>query len=316
MRRLRLALGVLAAVLLGACGPAGPEFYGAVRDPVGAPEDFTLTDQHGLPYRLADRRGKVVLLFFGYAHCPDVCPVTLSSWARVEQALEAEPDVEFVFVTVDPERDTVERMREHLAIFSGNFLGLTGTDEEMMPVYEAFGIFREKMAFSNSAVGYVVDHSTRMLLLDRRGQVRVSFPFDADPDEIVHDVRSLLKSSTRIAIRVEGAWARPTAGSGPGAAYLSIRNRGDQPDRLLGARSTHCSTIEIHHTQVRDGRMSMAPVEDGMVLDPGATVTLEPGGYHLMLFDLKEPLRVGTRFPMILVFKENGEIPVEVAVRR
>ncbi len=194
MKRVRSALGILLVVAAGACGPAEPEFYGTTRPEAGPPEDFTLTDQYGKPYRLADHRGKVVLLFFGYAHCPDVCPVTLSNWARVEEALAGNDEVEFVFVTVDPERDTIERLREHLEIFSDNFRGLTGTEEQVTPVYESFGIFREKVAFSSSAMGYVVDHSTLMLLLDRNGQVRLTFPFDADPDEIVHDVRRLLAS--------------------------------------------------------------------------------------------------------------------------
>ena len=318
MKRVRSALGVLLVVAAGACGPAEPEFYGTTRPEVGPPEDFTLTDQHGLPYRLADHRGQVVLLFFGYAHCPDVCPVTLSNWARVERALAADPDVEFVFVTVDPERDTIERLREHLEIFSDNFRGLSGTEEQVTPVYEKFGIFRNKVPFSSSAMGYVVDHSTVMLLLDREGKVRLTFPFDADPDEIVHDVRVLLAEAARpgAAIRVHGAWAGPTAGSGPGAAYLSISNDGDRPDRLVGARSSCCATIEIHQTQVSEDRMSMVPIENGIALDPGATVDLEPGGYHLMLFEPIEPLRIGMRFAVTLEFEQTGEIPIEIEVRR
>ena len=117
-------------------------------------------------------------------------------------------------------------------------------------------------------------------------------------------------------IRVDEAWARPTAGSGPGAAYLWISNEGDQPDRLVGARSPCCATIEIHHTQVSDGRMRMVPIEDGIAVDPGATVKLEPGGYHLMLFEPIEPLRIGMRFTVTLEFEEKGEIPVEIEVRR
>jgi protein SCO1/2 len=190
----RSVLGVLLIVAAGACGPAEPEFYGSTFGDVGSPKDFTLTDQYGQPYRLADHRGKVVLLFFGYAHCPDVCPVTLSNWARVEEALAGNDEVEFVFITVDPERDTIERLRDHLEIFSDKFRGLSGTEEQVTPVYERFGIFRKKIPFSSSAIGYVVDHSTVMLVLDREGKARLTFPFDADPDEIVHDVRRLLES--------------------------------------------------------------------------------------------------------------------------
>ncbi len=126
----------------------------------------------------------------------------------------------------------------------------------------------------------------------------------------------LLAACSGAAIRVGQAWARPAAGSGPGAVYLSIRNGGDQPDRLIGARSACCATIEIHRTQVRDGRMSMLPVQGGIVLAPGATLELAPGGYHMMLFGLHEPLRVGMRFVVTLEFEQNGEILVEIEVRR
>ena len=126
----------------------------------------------------------------------------------------------------------------------------------------------------------------------------------------------LLAACSGPAIRVDQAWARPAAGSGPGAAYLSIRNGGDQPDRLIGARSACCATIEIHRTQVSDGRMSMLPVQDGIALEPGATLDLAPGGYHMMLFGLREPLRIGMRFVVTLEFEQNGEIPVEIEVRR
>ena len=181
-------------VALAGCRPAEPEFYGTTYETAKPADDFTLTDQFGETFRLSDYAGKVVMLFFGYAHCPDVCPVTLSNWAKVQTALSGHEDLELVFVTVDPERDTVEQLRDHLAIFSDDIRGLTGTPEELEPVYKSFGIYQRKVQFSSSAVGYVVDHTTVMLVIDRDGQIRLSFPFDANPDEIVHDVRKLLDS--------------------------------------------------------------------------------------------------------------------------
>ena len=194
MMRIRSALVALWIGMACACAPAAPEYLGTTYEELKPAEDFALTDQYGEPFRLADHRGKVVVLFFGYAHCPDVCPVTLSNWARVEEALAEEDGVEFVFVTVDPERDTVERIREHMEIFSDEFHGLTGTQAELEPVYKRFGIFHEKISFSESAIGYVVEHSTVMLLLDRQGRLRVTLPFDASPEDIFHDVRRLLES--------------------------------------------------------------------------------------------------------------------------
>jgi len=194
MSRALTCIAALALGTLAACGPPEPEFYGTAYERTIQADDFTLTDQNGEPFRLSDHRGKLVMLFFGYAHCPDVCPVTLSTWMRVEQALGDQDDIEFVFLTVDPERDTPERLREHLANFSNEFYGLTGTPEEMEVVYEDYGIFRDKVPFSSSAVGYVVDHSTVIIVLDRSGMMRLAFPFDAAADEIVHDVKRLLES--------------------------------------------------------------------------------------------------------------------------
>jgi len=197
IRKIGLVLSIAAALVAPGCGgaPTAQAFRGTyVEDPPGA-EELTLTDQNGARFRLSDERGKVVLLFFGYIHCPDVCPVTLSTWARVRRSLGGQAeDVRFVFVTVDPERDTAERLREHLEIFSDEFVGLTGSLDEMEAAYESFGIFREKIPFTSSAAGYVVDHSTRMLVLDREGRLRVLLGFDAPAAEIVHDVRLLLRS--------------------------------------------------------------------------------------------------------------------------
>ena len=86
-------------------------------------------------------------------------------------------------------------------------------------------------------------------------------------------------------LQIRDAWARPTAGSSPSAAYLSIRNFGIERDRLIAAKSSCCATIEIHVTRIHEGRMSMTPVTDGLEVAPGETVALEPAGHHLMLFD-------------------------------
>jgi len=188
---------LLASLVCPACAPAQPTpspFRGtAYTEPLALSKDFVLTDHDGRPFRLADHRGRTVLLFFGFVHCPDVCPVTLSTWGRVQAALgDARDRVEFVFVTVDPGRDTPESLRKHLAIFGRDFHGLTGSPAELAAVYEDYGIFQERVPITTSAGGYVVDHSTRMLLIDAAGRLRLRYEFDADPDDIVHDIRRLL----------------------------------------------------------------------------------------------------------------------------
>jgi protein SCO1/2 len=184
---------LLVAAVPTAAGPAEHFFRGdRVLDAPQAAE-IALTDQHGEPFRLSEHRGRVVLVFFGYVQCPDVCPATLSTWSRVSRALgDDRDDVRFVFVTVDPERDTATRLREHLAIFGRDFIGLTGTQEDLDAVYRAYGVTGEKLQLFDSAVGYLVEHSSQTFLIDTDGTQRLRYDFDARSDDVLTDVRWLL----------------------------------------------------------------------------------------------------------------------------
>ncbi len=156
-------------------------------------QNFTLTDQNGNPFRMSEQRGKVVLLFFGYTHCPDVCPATLAIWKQVEQELGDDAErVKFVFITVDPERDTTKRLKEHVELFSQNFIGLTGSDEELLPIYEVYNIYHEQDDSSNSAAGYLVSHTASSFLINPEGKLQSSFSFGTTSDEIVRDIRDNL----------------------------------------------------------------------------------------------------------------------------
>jgi protein SCO1/2 len=189
-----LTIALLVSLWLTACGQSGPSFRGnGLPTPIPAP-DFKLTDQYGQSFRLSDQRGKVVLLFFGYTNCPDVCPTTLATWKQVYDALGDDANrVRFVFITVDPERDTPERLQQHLAIFNPNFIGLTGLPEELERVYKAYGIYHEKDTSSETAAGYLVNHSASVLLLDADGRWRENFPFGTPAEDVVHDIRELLE---------------------------------------------------------------------------------------------------------------------------
>jgi protein SCO1/2 len=192
MRKFRMVFCL--SLLLAACGRSAPEFRGTVLDPPLSVQDFTLTDQHGQPFRLSDHQGRVMLLFFGFTYCPDVCPVTLGIWKRVHEALgEDARQVRFVFITVDPERDTPERLLQHVAIFNQEFIGLTGTPEELQPVYQTFGVYFEKESATESAAGYLVSHTASTFVLDRAGQWRLRHAYETPAEDIVHDVVQLLK---------------------------------------------------------------------------------------------------------------------------
>ena len=180
------------AVLLAACG--APSFRGSVLETPMAVPDFTLVDQDGQPFRLSDQQGKVLLLFFGYTSCPDVCPTTLATWRKVHEALGADADqVRFVFVTVDPERDTAERLGLHVQAFNPDFVGLTGSPEALDAVYQVFDVYYEKDTSSGSALGYLISHTATTFVLDKEGTWRLRETYGTEVNDLVHDIRQLLK---------------------------------------------------------------------------------------------------------------------------
>ena len=119
-------------------------FQGSLIDPPVPAADFELTDQYGKPFRLSDQQGKIVFIFFGYTNCPDVCPVTLSDFMKIKQQLgEQAPDVKFVFITVDPERDGQEHLRKYLQRIDPDFIGLSGEHADLERVWDDYGVYQE-----------------------------------------------------------------------------------------------------------------------------------------------------------------------------
>ncbi len=134
--------------------------------------DFTLTDQDGKPFHLKDHRGQIVLLFFGYLSCPDICPMTISKLSRVYDLIgEKRDNVLTLFVTVDPERDTPEKIKEYLSYFKLKTVGLTGTKTEIDKVVSTYGGSYEKVKV-DSAAEYLMDHSDYVYLIDGEGRVK------------------------------------------------------------------------------------------------------------------------------------------------
>ena len=139
-------------------------------------------------------RGKAILLFFGYTSCPDVCPTTLAELKQALDELDEEKyrQVQVVFVTVDPERDTPERVQEYVNHFNPDFIGLSGSEIELAQIWQKYGVFRE-IVDGTSAAGYIVNHTARVTLIDQDGNMRVSFAFETPVEDIVHDLKLLLK---------------------------------------------------------------------------------------------------------------------------
>jgi protein SCO1/2 len=192
-----VGLGVvigLALVLVGwRAMIAAYTYQGTLIDPPVPATDFTLTDQNGGAFRLSDQRGKTILIFFGYTHCPDVCPVTLSNFKRIKELLGNQAQqVEFVFITVDPERDTPAVLRQHLANFDPAIIGLTGTQVELEKVWKAYGVYRARVD-SGSAAGYLIDHTAITYLIDAQGNWRLTYPFGMDVEKIAADLVHLIR---------------------------------------------------------------------------------------------------------------------------
>ena len=157
----------------------------------GFGRDFQLTDHDGRTRTLADFRGKVVVMFFGYTHCPDVCPTTLSELATV--ARELGPDagqMQVLFVTVDPERDTPTLLKQYVPAFNPSFLGLRGDSDATLKVAREFKIFYQKQPVSGG--GYTMDHSAGTYVFDREGRLRLFGQYGAGAPALLHDIRVLL----------------------------------------------------------------------------------------------------------------------------
>lgn len=191
-----VAIGLLAACasLLGACGADAPKFR--LTDLTGADfgKELNLTDHTGKPRTLADFSGKVVVVFFGFLHCPDVCPTTLAELALVAKELGADAGgLQVLFVTVDPERDTPELLTRYVTAFNPSFLGLYGDAAATTRAAQSFKIYFRKQPLDGG--GYTVDHSAGTYILDQRGRLRLFAQYGAGAPKLLHDIRLLLNAS-------------------------------------------------------------------------------------------------------------------------
>ena len=188
-----LAAVALAASLL-ACTAGGPQFKASDITGSSFGRDFELRDPQGNTRRLADFRGKAVVVFFGYTQCPDVCPTTLAALAEAMKALGPDADrVQVLFVTVDPERDTPALLAQYVPAFDPRFLGLYGDAEATARTAREFKIIYQKVPGS-SAGTYTMDHSAGTYVFDPQGRLRLYVANGQGADVFAHDLRELLRA--------------------------------------------------------------------------------------------------------------------------
>lgn len=198
-RKVLIQVGVFfllgAAVIVQGSGLlSGPyQYQGSVIDPPLPAADFDLPSTRGGHFQLSEEEGDVVLLFFGFTHCPDVCPTTLNDYQQIKARLgEEAAEVEFVFLTVDPERDTLAKLEEYLDYFDPEFVGLSAPAEALEPVWEAYGVYHQKREVG-SAGGYLIDHTARIYVINTAGELQLTFPQGMAPEAMAEDIDHLLE---------------------------------------------------------------------------------------------------------------------------
>lgn len=175
------------------CTPSAPAFNGVDITGASYARDFALTDAAGKRRTLADFRGKLVVVFFGFAQCPDVCPTTLSDLAQVRKLLGADGDrIQVVFITVDPERDSPQVLAGYVPAFDPSFIGLTGSSEEIAAAAREFKVFYQKVA-GKTETAYTIDHTAGAYVFDREGRVRLFIRHGTRAEAIASDLQRLLR---------------------------------------------------------------------------------------------------------------------------
>ena len=196
MRRLKLfLLGLLATFMLMACSTPPPFKAKPVPDSPVAPA-FTLTDQYGTQRSLSDFKGKVVSLFFGFTHCPDICPTHLARQAEVVRQLGPQAEqVAVLFVTLDPERDTPAALKTYMDAFDSRFIALTGSTEQTSKVAKQYKIFWQKTPLPDSALVYTIDHTTNSFVIDQTGRLRLVVPHEMSAADVTHDLKLMIEKN-------------------------------------------------------------------------------------------------------------------------
>ncbi len=166
-----------------------------VYDTIGG--EFTLPGTLGEDVSLSDFRGQVVLLNFGYTHCPDICPMILNHLSKLTDKLTSrfgiKPErLKVIFVTVDPDRDTLEQLKEYLAFYNGNILGIRGSSEQTKELIKQYAVFVDKLPAEE--IGYQVAHTDQIFLLDKRGRLRGLYDKAESEDILINDIISLVSA--------------------------------------------------------------------------------------------------------------------------
>jgi cytochrome oxidase Cu insertion factor (SCO1/SenC/PrrC family)/copper(I)-binding protein len=306
---------------------AAQEFRGNVLPEPWPKPAFTLTDMHGAAFDFVkETDGRLTLLFFGFTHCPDICPVHMANIAAVLQDLPQalQRQIRVIFVSADPERDTPQRLREWLGVFDPSFIGLRGSIEEVNDILAALRLPPVVHGDVDERGRYSVGHAAQILAFTPDGYLRVLYPFGTRQADWAVDLLKLTSWEPPPApaadapprpsqLRPSMAYVPAPAGDGPAALYITIISRASAPDTLTGGSTRIAGSVELHQHTAHGGTMMMERAAGAPIL-PGDSLVLKPGGYHLMLHDLTKRLAAGDTFTVDLEFVRAGRVPARAVV--
>lgn len=190
--RFLLSSAFVLLIVLAGCS-SQVQLHGSPYDPATAAPELGLANTNGDPFSLERQRGEIVLLYFGYTHCPDICPATLADlkWVHEQLANQSER-LNVVFISIDPARDDPETLRQYLDRFQEDFIGLTGSEAQVAQAAAAYAVFAQRDPAEDDE-NYSMTHTSRVFLIDGQGLLRSNYTFDEPRDAILADVRQLLE---------------------------------------------------------------------------------------------------------------------------
>jgi protein SCO1 len=296
----------------------------ALDEPLAKPT-FVLTRTDGTPYDFArETAGKVALLFFGYTHCPDVCPLHMANIAAVLKRMpwEQRDAYRVVFVTTDPERDTPQRLNEWLGGFDPSFVGLRGDSAEVDHIQRSLGVTPAARQAATDSSGYLVGHAAQVFAFGRDNVARIVYPFGTRQDDWAHDLPRLLSDSPgavaaapphgehslggRSGLAIAPIVVAAAADGLSGALYLTVANGTDRPDTLLVVSVIGGPVASLHRTTTSDGSASMQRVA-AIEIPARSRLEMRPGGLHVML-EAAQPLKPGSAAAVELHFARRGRV--------
>ena len=303
--------------------------------------DVNFIDHNNNNFGLSQLQGKWSIVFFGFTHCPDVCPTTMQTLKQVKQDVSnagAWANFQVVMVSVDPERDTIERLKSYVPFFDPEFIGIRASVEHTTSFAKNLGIlFFKSKQFDNGA--YDVDHGAAIILINPEGEYAGVMTAPHIQTDISADLIKLAKyagvsdfspntttktnsatietnTSNKKALSLDKAWIRPAPPQAPSmAAYFDFVNSTDSDIIIVDSSSEQFSNTMIHDTVIEDGIASMEHLDE-IVIPAGGKVSLAPAAKHMMLMGASSDLKEGDTVELNFIAKDGSEYPFTIMVKQ